>query len=423
MMTILNVAWKDLVRSARSVFILVFALVLPLLTTGVFFAAFGGVSAGDESTSIAAPRVMVVNLDPSGEAAQALANVLTGEELSNVLAAVRESDPAAARSAVDAGEAAVAVIIPEGFSAALASAGGGEMAEVEVYQDPALTAGPAIVRSIIGQVLDGFAGGWVAVKASGAALASRSVTLDGATAARISALYAEWAPAQLVAVSGGAGLDVRSVAEAKQESVNMIARMISAIMAMMLVFYCFFTGTAAAQSILTEQEDGTLPRLFTTPVRRSEILGGKMLAVFLTLLIQLAVLLAVSALVFGIRWGAAGSVLAAAAGTGILSASFAVFITAFLKNTKQAGMVYGVVVNLVGWVGISRLFAQIIPGLAKYSAYTDIVSLVSPQGWAARIWQESMAGNPVWFTLAGMLLLSLLLFGIGVYKFNRRFSD
>jgi ABC-2 type transport system permease protein len=199
--------------------------------------------------------------------------------------------------------------------------------------------------------------------------------------------------------------------------------MISAIMAMMLVFYCFFTGTAAAQSLLQEQEDGTLARLFTTPVRRSEILAGKMLAVFLTLLIQLAVLLAVSALVFGIRWGGAGSVLAAAAGTGILGASFAIFITSFLKNPKQAGMVYGVVVNLVGWVGISRLFAQIIPGLAEYSAYTDIVSLVSPQGWSARIWQESMAGNPVWVTLAGMLLLSLLLFGIGVFKFNRRFSD
>ncbi len=83
-------------------------------------------------------------------------------------------------------------------------------------------------------------------------------------------------------------------------------------------------------------------------------------------------------------------------GTGILSASFAIFVTSFLRNTKQAGMVYGVVVNLVGWIGISRLFAEIIPGLSKYSSYTDIVSLVSPQGWAARIWQESMAGNPVW---------------------------
>ncbi|MGB7537667.1 MAG: ABC transporter permease [Anaerolineales bacterium] len=424
MITIGNVAWKDLVRSARSVFILVFALVLPLLTTGVFFAAFGGFSTGGEANSTASiPRVMVVNLDPSGAAAKALEDVLAGDNLSGVLEAVRESDPASARSTVDAGEAAAAVIIPEGFSASLASGDAGEAAAVEVYQDPTLTVGPVIVRTIVGQVLDGFAGGWVAVKASGDALASRSVVMDAGTAARIGALYTEWARAQLTAGPGGTGLELHSVADAKQESVNFIARIISGIMAMMLVFYCFFTGTAAAQSILQEQEEGTLPRLFTTPVRRSQILGGKMLSVFLTLAIQLIVLTTVSALAFGIHWGDMLSVVLAVIGTGTLSASFAIFVTSFLKNTKQAGMVYGVVVNLVGWVGISRLFAQIIPGLAKYSAYTDIVSLVSPQGWAARIWQESMAGSPVWFTLAGMLLLSLVLFGIGVFKFNRRFSN
>ncbi len=418
MITIWNVAWKDLVRSFRSVFILVFALVLPLLTTGVFFAAFGGLSTGGASTAIAAPLVMVVNLDPSGEAARALADILTGETLAGILDAAPESNPDAARSAVDAGEAAVAVIIPHGFSAGIGNPE--SAAGVEVYQDPAQTVGPAIVRSILEQLLDGMAGGWVAVKASGETLGGLAIPLDAQTAARIGEEYAAWAQANMSA--GAGGLAVESTAGAKQESVDFMARMISAIMAMMLVFYCFFTGTASAQSILTEQEEGTLPRLFTTPVRRSQILGGKMLSVFLTLAVQLTVLLAVSALVFGIRWGDSLSVVLALIGTGTLSASFAIFITSFLKNTKQAGMVYGVVVNLVGWIGISRLFAEIIPGLSKYSVYTDVVSLVSPQGWAARIWQESMAGTPVWITLAGMLALSLALFGIGVFKFNRRFS-
>lgn len=420
MMTIWNVAWKDLIRSARSVFILVFALVLPLLTTAVFYAAFGGLSAGGESPSISKSRVMVVNLDPAGVAAKAIADLLTGNDLSGVLDAVRESDPAAAREAVDAGEAAAAVIIPEGFSEAIGNTA--DPASVEVYQDPAQTVGPAIVRSVVQQALDGIAGGYVAVKSSGAALAARSIPLDSQIASRIAAQYMAWAQAEMSAGSGEAWLTVLSVAGAKQESVNTITQMISAIMAMMLVFYCFFTGTASAQSILQEEEDGTLPRLFTTPVRRSEILAGKMLSVFLTLLVQLVVLSSVSALVFGIRWGDFLSVLLAVIGTGILSASFAIFLTSFLKNSKQAGMVYGVVVNLVGWVGISRMFAQLIPGLGKYSQYTDIVSLVSPQGWAARIWQESMAGYPVWITLAAMVVLSLTLFGVGVFKFNRRFA-
>ncbi|MFN2298196.1 MAG: hypothetical protein ACK2UB_05060, partial [Anaerolineales bacterium] len=64
MMMVLDVAAKDLLRSARSVFILVFALVLPLLTAGVFYAAFGGLSAGGEGIAIGPARVLVVNRDP-----------------------------------------------------------------------------------------------------------------------------------------------------------------------------------------------------------------------------------------------------------------------------------------------------------------------------------------------------------------------
>jgi ABC-2 type transport system permease protein len=420
-MIVWDVAWKDLLRSARSVFILVFALVLPLLTAGVFYAAFGGLSAGGGEVSIAAPRVMVVNLDGTGGAANRLADLLAGDAFAGILDAVRESDPAAARTAVDAGGAAAAVIIPGGFTAAVNAAG--SSAAIEVYQDPTLTVGPAIVRSAVEQLLDGFAGAWVAVEASGEALAARSLPADAQNAGRVAALYTGWVPAAMSFGPESSGVEVQSVAGAKQESTDTIARMISTIMAMMMVFYCFFTGTAAAQSILQEQEAGTLPRMFTTPVRRSHILAGKMLSVFLTLLIQLGVLLTVSAWAFGIRWGSFLSIVLGAAGTGLLSASFAIFITSFLKNTKQAGMVYGVVVNLVGWIGISRLFAGIIPGLDRYSVYADVISLISPQGWAARIWQESLAGDPVWFTLAGMLVLSLALFGIGVYKFNRRFAE
>jgi ABC-2 type transport system permease protein len=419
MRTLWIIAWKDITRSARSVFLLVFALALPLLTAGVFYAAFGGISFGDGSAAIANPRVLVVNLDPAGEAATVLEGLLAGDELADVWDAVRESDPAAARAAVDRGEASSAVIIPEGFSAAVSGAAGS--ASVEVYQDPTQTVGPAIVRSVVSQVLDGMAGGRVTVSVSGKALAERSIPMDMQTASRIGMQYVEWAQTEM-AGPGNAWLEVQSVTVAKQESGNALARMISTIMAMMMIFYCFFTGTSAAQSILQEQEDGTLPRLFTTPARRSEILGGKMLSVFLVLLIQLAVLLTVSAAAFGIRWGDAVSIVSAAVATAVLSAAFAIFLTSFLKNSKQAGAVYGVVVNLVGWVGISRLFAQLIPGLDKYSPYTDVVSLLSPQGWAARIWQESMAGQQVWITLAAMLAFSLILFGVGVFKFNRRFA-
>ena len=33
----------------------------------------------------------------------------------------------------------------------------------------------------------------------------------------------------------------------------------------MMIFYAFFTGASTGQTILQEEEEGTLPRLFTTP--------------------------------------------------------------------------------------------------------------------------------------------------------------
>ena len=48
---------------------------------------------------------------------------------------------------------------------------------------------------------------------------------------------------------------------------------------------------------------GTLPRLFTTPTTQSTILGGKFLAVGLTVVVQMTVLIILGRLIFGIHWG------------------------------------------------------------------------------------------------------------------------
>jgi ABC-type Na+ efflux pump permease subunit len=215
---------------------------------------------------------------------------------------------------------------------------------------------------------------------------------------------------------------VHPVSDSVAEEQSGTAGMISAIMAMMLVFYCFFTGASAAQSILEENETGTLPRLFTTPTPRAVVLGGKTLSVLAMLAVQVAVLTLVSALAFGIHWGSLPAVCAAMAGTALLSAGFAIFLTSFLKSTKQAGLVFGVVVNLTGWVGIIRLFGGVIPGMAKINGVTEIVSLISPQGWAARLWMESMAGQTVGLTLAGTLLLTAALFAVGIRRLQKRFA-
>ncbi len=103
----------------------------------------------------------------------------------------------------------------------------------------------------------------------------------------------------------------KPAAEAEQ---NPILNIIGPIMGGMMIFYAFYTGTATAESILREEEERTLPSLFTTPTPQAAILGGKFLAVFLTVLVQMAVLIVAARLIFGIRWGALEAVVLMALG-------------------------------------------------------------------------------------------------------------
>jgi hypothetical protein len=109
----------------------------------------------------------------------------------------------------------------------------------------------------------------------------------------------------------------------------------------------------------------------------------------------------------------------------ILSASFGIFITSWLKGTKQAGAVYGGVLNIVGWVGISRMFLALVPGTENFASIGNTISLLSPYGWALWGWQETLAGNgvsDVALIVAVMLALSMAFFTIGVLKFRKRFA-
>ena len=125
------------------------------------------------------------------------------------------------------------------------------------------------------------------------------------------------------------------------ETTNVLLRIVSPIMAGMMVFYAFYTGTSTAQSILKEEEDRTLPRLFTTPTSQATILTGKFLAVFMTVLVQIIVLIIASKLIFGIRWGDVVLVALVTAGIVFSASSFGIFVNSLLKSTRQGGAIFG----------------------------------------------------------------------------------
>jgi len=216
-------------------------------------------------------------------------------------------------------------------------------------------------------------------------------------------------------------LDIRTPAAAPQREENMLLSIIGPIMGGMMVFYAFYTGASTGQSILREEEERTLPRLFTTPTPQAVILTGKFLAVFLTVLVQVVTLLIVAHLIFGIQWGQPVPVDLAAAGIVISAASFGICINSFLKNTRQSGVLFGGVLTVTGMVGMIGTFFQGSPTAAQLD---NTVSLLVPQGWAGRGLQQAMHGAPAGASILTALVLlgwSAAFFIIGVWRFHRRY--
>jgi ABC-2 type transport system permease protein len=423
-MKIMDIALKDLLRSFRSVFVLVFAFILPLLTIAVFYFAFGGMGGDDGGFNLPTTKVQIVNLDePVPQVGDFVAGDVLVEAIQNeAYFEVAEADSSEeARAAVDNQKAGVAIIVPADFTAA-ASAPNSE-ASIEIYQDPTLSVGPGIVKGFVGGFVDNFVGSKIAAEVAYEQMVEQGETIDGTVLYDIASQYSDWAQVQSHDTS--ALFDTALVAGSEREETSMIAQMMSTIMAGMMVFYAFFTGASSSQSILKEEEEGTLARLFTTPTPQSTILGGKFIAIFATLVIQVAVLILLSMTIFGIDWGKTLPVVLVALGLIVLAASFGIFVTSWLKGTKQAGAVYGGVLNIVGWVGISRMFLALVPGTESFAPIGNTVSLISPYGWALWGWQETLSGGGVGdviLIVAVMLVISAAFFAIGVFKFRKRFS-
>ncbi len=430
-----DIAFKDMTRSFRSAFAIVFMFVIPLLVTGMFYFMFGN-TAQNGGFNLPKTKVVLANLDkggpkfqvnpkniPGGKKADTMGelvvNILQSDEVADLVQISFAQSAEAARASVDNQTYQVAIIIPPDFSHQFADVDG--KAVIEFYQDPTLTIGPAIMRAIMNRFMDGMAGVKIAVNVFRDDADDAHYALVG----QVVQQYLEVSLAQSDDVEGEL-LDVHAPPSAsknkEEESKNLLLSIISPIMGGMMIFYAFFTGASTAQSILKEEEERTLPRLFTTPTSQATILTGKFLSVFMTVSVQVIVLLLAAHLIFGIQWGDPLPVSLIASGIIVSASSFGIFVNSLLKNTRQSGVVFGGVLTVTGMLGMISIFAQGSPSAA---VMRDTVALLVPQGWAVRGLLEAMESQPITSVLITTLVLFLwgvVFFSAGVWRFNRRYA-
>ena len=433
-MKIIYVAIKDLTRSMRSTFAVLFMFGVPLLVTGMFYFMFGNIAAQGSGFDLPVARVVIVNLDEKspnmqlgasmlgtvdGQNADNLGDIivrtLQSKQFEDLLKVTLAADLINARSAVDKNNADVALIIPADFSSRYfdqRSVTG--QSELELYANPEKSLELAVLKSIMGQFMDALSGAKIAASVT----ANHVSRLDTAVIGKVVQEYLAGVSQQ--SVDPRTLVKVNSVS--KVVDPNPLAGIVGPIMAGMMVFYAFYTGMTTAESILREDEEGTLSRLFTTPTSRTVILAGKFLAVGLTVLVQVAVLIVAAWLIFKIQWGNPISVTLVALGTVLAASSFGIFANSLIKSTKQGGVIYGGVLTVTGMLGMIKIFTLQVPNT---SPMMQTVSLLVPQGWSVNGFLQSAAAASMTDTLvtvAVLLLWSIVFFSIGAWRFQRRFS-
>lgn len=427
------IALKDLWRAFRSYFALAFMFGVPVLMTLLFAFLFGGtLSDEDNEFSLPVTEVILVdqdagnpyiaNLPYDGETfntmGELLVNILQDDAFTDVMDITlgRESD---ARSAVDDQTAGLAIVIPPAFSDAI-SGQASEDVRIEFYKDPDLSLGPQIVKSIVMGIVDGFSSGTLSIESILRTLESEGVTLT--TEERLALIGTLTQDSEDPMDVGASELTIIPPAdvEPQEEQGTFLATLLRSIMGGMMIFYAFYTGTSAAQTILEEEEKGTLARLFISPTDTRTILNGKLLTGILMVVVQIVILMVFSNLVFNINWGPFVSVAAFSIGLVLLANSFGIFIMSLVKSTKQAGILYGAVLTFTGMFGISSVFTGGTPVEEAFK----FLPLIVPQGWAMRTLEYAWSGDlgKTLLFSGGMVVWTIVLFVIGNARIRKRYA-
>jgi ABC-2 type transport system permease protein len=267
---------------------MVLSFVLPLTFFSIFATIFGRTGGGTPTV-----KLIVVDQDQS-RASQALVSGLKNESSLVVMMkpgsekknapALPDYTAATAETAVKAGDAPVALIIPAGFGqhpiAFGPDAGGSTL---ELLNDQSDTIAPQIVMGLLQKVAmtsmpsamadegmkyaDEYVGGFTPAqkaKVDDGLKALRKAEADGKTG---SGSGSNSAAAGIVAVN------VRAVVGASAgQNKNMISYYAAAIGVMFLMF----TASGSAGALLDEAESGTLERVLSTRVTMTKLLAGKL---------------------------------------------------------------------------------------------------------------------------------------------------
>ncbi len=412
---ILTIMWKDvrvLFQDWAAVALIIAGPLVLALGLGLVTGAFS------DSDAPTIGRIPVVLVDEDGgELAAALVDVLTSDDLSDLLAVETLSDADAARARVAAGDASAAVLIPAGFSDSftpdMATGAMPAAVAVAVVGDPGAPVGAAVVRSIVEEfaaradtAVAGVRVGLTQLAGSGAVSPAELPAVGQSMAAAVLADSAAASAASVIRV------ETRNVT-ATGESFNILAYFAPA----MALLFLMYAVTLGARTLLSERREGTLARMLAAPVSSAQVLGGKVGGIFLGGFIQLGALILLTTLLWQLNWGNPLSVLLLVVAAALAATGWGLLIASLAAN---AGQITNLGMALTLLFGI--LSGSFVP-LNDARPVLDWLSRITPNRWAMDGFMALAAGEggaAVLVPIAALLVMAAVLFAAAALFFRRR---
>lgn len=183
------------------------------------------------------------------------------------------------------------------------------------------------------------------------------------------------------------------------------------------IYGIFWIVSLLAGSVFLEKREGTFRRLLVAPMSRSTMLSGKVLPYYLINLLQIAVLLGLSTLVFRVSLGSspaglvAVSLAAAASATGL-----GVLVAALARTQAQVGAIATILLLTLAMLGGCFVPRWVMP------EWLQTIGLLTPHAWAVDAFQALMVRGAglleVLPKVAALSSFAVLFFGLGVWRFR-----
>jgi ABC-2 type transport system permease protein len=370
------IAAKDILLFVRDWKALLMFILMPLLLIAILGSAFSGLFQSGEQ-GIEPIKVGIVNLD-EGEMGRVIAKELFGIQLNEIFEPIYLNEEEL-RERIDQRKLSVGIIIKENFSKDIMS---GSTGEVSLFSAPNGTHQAEIVESILAQ----FAQSVKVRQAAGKVLAMEvmSETDNGSQyyaeiGEKVEKLLAEldtnenynrvWIEEQ------GIALDKKTVGSFQYYAAGMG------------VMYLLMAVVQGVASMIEEKGQEVYKRLLITKLKHVQYIVGKFLGLLIITMLQMAVIIVGTGVLFGVDWGdsvlgiafIAFSFVIAACGLGVMIGSW----VGREQTFSTAGMI---MVQIVAALG-----GSMVPLYAFPEWLNEIVRFL-PNALALQSFIELMAG-------------------------------